>query len=94
MLFHLVARDAASCERISVCTPEECWQRAAKWAATKKIGGRATKLFDTKDAAEAFAASKGLAVEYRPCARVRCEDYCEARNVCPDFQAFKRGGGK
>ncbi len=69
---------------LEVCTPEERWERPAKFAAKKKGAKRATRLFDAQGEAESYAEYHGLEVEHRPGENVRCETYCDVRQWC-DF---------
>lgn len=77
-------------EGLPDCTPEERWERPAKWAVKKSGGVRATKVFDVKQEAESFVRSKaGYEVEFRPPEFVRCESYCPVSEHCSFFQSVK-----
>ena len=47
----------APLESLSVCSPADRWQKAAKWAVKKSGNQKAMKLFDDKDAAIKFMES-------------------------------------
>jgi hypothetical protein len=75
---------------LPLCTPEERWERPAKFALMKEGNKRATSLHDTREEAEAAMvvamsdARKGVVfkVDERPAEQVRCESYCPCRPVC------------
>lgn len=68
------------------CSPEERWAKDAGFAVMRSVkAGRATAVFDTKEAADRYLAEamggKGF-VEVRPGVSVRCNAYCPVRSVC------------
>jgi len=66
-----------------VCTPEERWERPAKWALMRKGQKRAIKLFGSE--IEALAATDGPSEKYiqpRPGENVRCLHYCPVVSYC------------
>lgn len=65
------------------CTPEERWNTGDKWAVMKKGAKRALKLFDAKEAAEAYLKTRGDFIEARPGEDKRCEEYCSVAQWCP-----------
>jgi len=71
---------------LPLCTPEERWQRPAKWAVMKQGRKTAVKLFDSHIEASAFIqeASDGkvLSVEERPSEDTRCWFYCDVAQFC------------
>jgi hypothetical protein len=75
---------------LPLCTPEERWERPAKFALVKDGNKRATSLHDTREEAEAALvvamedARKGTTfrIDERPAEPVRCAQYCPARPVC------------
>lgn len=73
------------------CSPEETWERPAKWAVMKIGGKRATKLHDFKPDADAHAAQlgKGYGVEFRIGERPRCSDYCVVAPFCTQYAEWK-----
>lgn len=62
------------------CTPEERWEKPAKWAVMAKGRKRAVKLYDDEASATA-ALDAGQYVEHRPGASKKCE-LCQCRKVC------------
>jgi hypothetical protein len=70
------------------CTAEERWERPAIYALHKIGNRRATKLFETGDAAiEALkTAGKEYEIQHRPAEQRRCEDYCPALPFCTQGQ--------
>jgi len=76
------------------CTPEERWERPAKWALRKDGNKRATSLHDTEaEAVAAQAAAKKpseMLVEHRPGESIRCADYCSAAPCCSQWAELSR----
>jgi hypothetical protein len=73
---------------LPLCSPEERWERPAKFALTKVGNKRATSLHDTREEAQAAQdaiiaeTGKNYLVETRPAEAIRCQQYCSARPVC------------
>ena len=66
------------------CTDEERWVNGQKWAVMKKGRKSAVKLHDSEEDAYWHANSESnLSVEYRPGVNVRCEEYCNVAQFCP-----------
>ena len=68
----------------TLCTDEERWIRP-KYAVMKPGAKRATRVFDTEEEAADFATEEHE-IEFRAGEPVRCQFYCEASNVCEQFQ--------
>ena len=69
--------------KIRPCSAKERWQRPNKYALMKEGSARAIKLYDSKE--EAVEALKdGYYVEDRPGKAIRCEDWCDVRQWCPN----------
>jgi hypothetical protein len=71
----------------AVCTPEERWEKPAKFAVMKGSNKRAVKLHDSmaeanKHMDNANAKVKGHWVEHRPGTDTRCVDYCPVKQFC------------
>jgi hypothetical protein len=71
-------------DAIPVCTAEERWEKATKYAVQKSGAKRAYKLLDTQEEAERIAGDmgKGYIVEKRPGEAIRCMDYCSCAAFC------------
>jgi hypothetical protein len=75
------------------CTPEERWERPAKWAAIKPGNKRATRVFE--NAGEAFVwinlsdNSDKFQVHKRPGGSIRCESYCRVAPFCSQWAAIE-----
>ena len=69
---------------IPACSPEERWERPAKFAVTKEGRKTAVKLFDDQGEAEAKAAELGTGhyVEHRVGESVKCQSYCTCSGFC------------
>lgn len=77
---------------IPECSDEERWASPPKWAVKKgEDSRRATKVFDTKDEAVAFAKEKQCSViEHRPGSSMRCEEnFCRVAEWCDQFARMK-----
>jgi len=77
------------------CTDEERWARPS-FALMKDLSAkRATRVFDTKEEAEAFLLTekgKGLTLVERAGESVRCLRYCPARTFCKQGLALTNKG--
>jgi len=73
------------------CTAEERWGSPTVYAVHKLGRKSAVKLHETDAAAKAHASELGGAhyATVRPGVSKRCERYCMARGVCPQFAAMK-----
>jgi hypothetical protein len=67
------------------CTDEERWHQPDKWALMMKGKKRAIKLFDKQPE---ITLTEGQYWEHRPGAYRRCESYCNASTICPQWQAY------
>jgi len=77
------------------CTPADKWQSDSMFAVMKKGNKQATRIFDRKEAAEAFLgtlnAPPGMySILERKGEPTRCLYYCSVRSVCP--QRFRELG--
>lgn len=86
-------REIERCEQLSddelpVCTAEERWESPAKYAVMKNNNKRATKLFDSEEAAQSFIDFHGrntsdkFRIEYRPGVSKKCAEYCSVCEFC------------
>jgi len=83
---HLSAESLPDNE-LPLCTAEERWERAEKWAIMMSGKKRATKLFDTEEEANVFLddtwEDEGARVEHRPGECMRCDpDICYGAPWC------------
>lgn len=65
------------------CTDEERWLSPEKWALMKKGQKRAIKLYDARPEIEL---ESGQYWGHRPGSYRRCESYCQAAPICPQWQ--------
>lgn len=79
------------------CTPEERWERPAKWAIMKKGNKKATKLCDDSSEAKRWidnnVADSHLHlynIEERPGQSIRCESYCAVSEFCRQYDNIRR----
>jgi hypothetical protein len=72
------------------CTDEERWLSPAKLALMKKGQKRAVKLY-SEDAPPEIELAEGQYWEHRPGSYRRCESYCAAAPICPQYQAERTG---
>lgn len=81
--------------KLPLCSDEERWKTNDVYALIKKGNKKATKLFDSKEAAESeISVFKMVShdVQFRPGINKRCESYCNVREFCE--QAKKLGVGQ
>lgn len=72
------------------CTPDERWERPAKWAVMKKNQKKAIRLYDNPAHAGIHAGNDAsLSVVHRPGASVRCDSYCPVSTFCRQYQDAK-----
>ena len=75
------------------CTDAERWMRETTYAAKKKDGKRAIKVFTNLAEATEFTQEKGYDLETRPGEPVRCTgNYCGVAGKCDQFQAEVAAG--
>lgn len=76
---------------LPLCSPEERWERPAKFAVVKNGNKKATALYDHRDLAQLYIdtlekekVGRGDAyrIDERPAEPIRCAQYCSARPVC------------
>lgn len=72
------------------CTPEERWERPAKWAIMKKGNKKATKLCDSEQNAQGWldqilGGKNSYSIDYRPGESIRCQSYCPVSQFCPQW---------
>ena len=70
------------------CTRSERWERGECWAIYKGDNKKAFKLHDTLPEAEKHIEElgKGYSIVHRPGKSIRCEDYCNVKNFCPQYK--------
>ena len=78
------------------CTPKEMWEKPTTYAVKKRGAKRAKRVLDTMTDAQGYLDAvvsdkdrKSCEIEVRAGSRVRCEDYCPVRSVCPVYQDNK-----
>ena len=78
-------------EDLPPCHDDERWYSGNKWAIKRPGAKRATKVFDSEEAARQYAIEKNLPVgegkgfcslEFRPGEYRRCENYCAGYQFC------------
>jgi hypothetical protein len=92
-LVERIAAHEAAKATLPECTPEDTWERPAKWAVIKPGAKRATKLHDNPESAKSHAQAAGLVIEFRPGERPRCSDYCIVSEHCQQYAAWKTSSG-
>lgn len=81
----IAAHKAAASGAPTECTAEERWASQTTYALTKIGNKRATRVADSRE--QLGAIPPGFAVEVRPGADRRCEDFCEVANFCDQFKS-------
>jgi hypothetical protein len=88
---HQAARKLPDNE-LPLCSPSERWYRTGGWPVVKNGNKKADRVYDTKEQAEKHISQNTLSLKAgryflplveRPGENIRCESYCEARQVCP-----------
>lgn len=70
-----------------VCSPEERWERPAKWAIMTPGKERASKVCDTYQEAANLRKSNQT-IEKRPGMAIRCQSYCPVAKFCEYGKRF------
>lgn len=78
---HLKAR-----EQMPRCSDSERWKRDTYAAQKEVTSARATRVFSSKEEADAFREEKGGVVIKREGKPIRCLRYCPVKDVCKQFQ--------
>ena len=75
-------------EELPMCSEEERWHKADKWAVMKEGRKSAVKLYDSEEEASERAESEGekFYVEHRPGDDPKCRDYCAACEFCAHYR--------
>jgi hypothetical protein len=78
-------RDIAD-DDIPPCSPDERWEKPAKYAVRKEGRKTAVRVFDTEEEARKMVSDLGSGhyMETRQGEQVRCQGYCSCRDFC-DF---------
>ena len=76
-------------EELPLCSSDEMWETAEKWAVEPKAGGRARRLLNSYEEAESWRENhkqpKTLHVVHRPGSCHRCRWYCPVASVCSQW---------
>ncbi len=75
-------------DELPMCTEEERWHKADKWAVMKEGRKSAVKLYDSEQEAQERADKEGekFYVEHRPGDDPKCRDYCSACEFCAHYR--------
>jgi len=88
-------------KELTLCTPEDRWDRGEAWACYKLIKGKRMKkasrvLYSEVDMErwikKMLPKGTPYEIEHRPALRVRCEDWCEVTDWCNQYMEYKKGG--
>jgi hypothetical protein len=84
---------------LPLCTPEDQWRKAPKWAVMHPKKAKAVRLLDTFDKAEAYIRDvlkqeKTHYIEHRPAQAMRCNMFCDVAPFCDQFKAEKAAAEK
>lgn len=82
-------------EDLPLCTPEEQWEKPAKFALMKEGVQKAKRLLDSEEELLLYAEKnkfavngqlkKGYFIEFRPGEKTRCKRYCAVRDFCAQY---------
>lgn len=81
-------------DELPICTPEERWFKAGKFAVMKKGRKTAVKLYDDRTDAEIHAIEVGGYVEERKGRDGKCPEYCSACQFCSYWKENYGGEAK
>lgn len=71
-------------DKLPLCDEADRWYTGDTYAVMRQGGTRAVKLYDNaKDATNHVTGKSDLYIEARTGINIRCEHYCEVRDVCP-----------
>lgn len=75
-------------DELPMCTEEERWHKADKWAVMKEGRKSAVKLYDSEEEAQERVEEEGdkFYVEHRPGDDSKCRDYCSACAFCSHYR--------
>lgn len=75
-------------DELPMCTEEERWHKADKWAVMKEGRKSAVKLYDSEEEANKRVEEEGdkFYVEHRPGDDPKCRDYCAACEFCQHYR--------
>jgi len=74
-------------EEIPLCTDEERWMSAPKYAVISDKTKATLKLYDTYESAQAHVSKSKFYVEKREAEPIRCKRFCEVAPYCDQYQA-------
>jgi hypothetical protein len=78
--------------KLPECTPEERWEKPAKYAVMSGSKYKAERLLDTDEEARAWMEShqniRNMYVVQRSAEWKRCKDYCDVSKWCEQYQTF------
>jgi hypothetical protein len=83
---YLIKRIDTHTDNFPPCHPSEQWERPTQFAVMKEGRKSALRVLDTLEEAEKWIvdADKGkLSIVERKWQKIRCQEYCLVRNVCP-----------
>jgi hypothetical protein len=83
---YLIKRIDVHVDNFTPCHPSEQWERPTQFAVMKEGRKSALRVLDTLEEAEKWIvdADKGkLSIVERKGQKIRCQEYCLVRNVCP-----------
>lgn len=77
------------------CLPREKWESPTKYAVWKEGNKVASRVFETREPAQAMCDDKGPkhSIEVRPGVRRRCSGYCPVNKWCDSYQQYKTEQG-
>ena len=87
---HITAENSPD-TKLEECTAEDRWARPDKFAVKKEGAQKALRVFDTRGEAVQLQKEKGAGynIEYRPGENIRCERYCPAKTICPQYMRIR-----
>lgn len=74
-------------DELPLCSDEERWMSAARFAVTSTKTGKTLRLFDTLEAANEYQTKSPVTIERRNAEPIRCQRFCEVADFCDQYQA-------
>jgi hypothetical protein len=80
--------------QLSPCSGEDRWARGDVWAVVKNGQKKASRLCQSKEAAELAVEALGsnYTIKFRPGENIRCKSYCVAAKFCEQYKKLQNNG--
>lgn len=72
---------------LPLCTDEERWMSAPKFAVVSEKTGKTLRLYDTEEQAMEHKTKSPVKIEKRTSEPIRCQRFCEVAEFCDQYQS-------